>query len=60
MDARMRKLGILLSDTELAETLVNAGLDLPRKIRAAKKSDLQKIKGIGKATADKIKIRFGG
>ena len=60
MDARIAKLGKLLEDNDLAATLVASGLDTPRKIRATKKADLEKIKGIGSATSGRIKAKFGG
>ena len=44
MDRRVRKLKQLGVGAEAAEALVNAGLDTPRKIKAAKIGDLRKVK----------------
>ena len=55
MDARVQKLAIKLGDSELAETLVEAGFDSPAKVRKAKDADLKKIKGIGDATVGKLR-----
>lgn len=57
MDARVRKLGIVLQDREAAAALVAAGFDLPRKIEAADDKDLEAVKGIGKAKREKIRAR---
>jgi len=41
------------------ERLVAAGLDTPRKIKAAKDADLKAIKGIGDATVAAVRGRLG-
>lgn len=56
MDARTQKLAIKLKDRELAEALVNAGLDNPAKIRQAKDKDLEII--VGKAKVAKLRGKF--
>lgn len=58
MDARARKLAIKLGDAELAEKLVQAGIDSPAKIKNAKDADLKKLKGIGPGTLKKIRAQF--
>jgi DNA uptake protein ComE-like DNA-binding protein len=56
MDARANRLVIRYGlGKAQAEALVAAGYDLPAKIKAASKSDLEKVKGIGVATAEKLK-----
>jgi ERCC4-type nuclease len=57
MDARVVKLKHYV-DAGVAEALVTAGLDSPRKIKAADDKDIEKIKGIGKAKRDKIRKRI--
>lgn len=56
MDQRAHKLMKLyrLSPT-LAQALVEAGYDRPSRIRKAKESDLTKARGIGPATAKRLK-----
>lgn len=49
MDRRVQKLKQLGVDEKAAEALVDAGIDSPRKIKAAKVADLRKAK------ADKAK-----
>lgn len=58
MDARTSKLAVKLGDLALAEKLVRAGLDTPRKIKAAK----ELRRHVTKAQADKVreKIRHSG
>ena len=51
MDRRAERMARLGVEPELAEALVAAGIDTPRKIKAAKVTDLRKVKG----TADKDK-----
>ena len=58
MDARAFKLTRLGLEEPVAMALVEAGLDSPAKIRAAKNKDLEAVKGIGEATRDKIRARF--
>ncbi len=48
MDKRVMKLSRIVG-TEDAEALVAAGLDTPRKIKAADDKDIEAIKGIGKS-----------
>jgi DNA integrity scanning protein DisA with diadenylate cyclase activity len=57
MDARVFKLKHFV-DADVAEMLVEAGLDTPRKIKAANDKDIEAIKGIGKAKKDKIRQRI--
>ena len=58
MEAKIRKLGIKLRDRELAEKLVLAGFDNPAKIRKAADGELEDVKGIGKASVEKIRQRI--
>ena len=44
-------------DLSLAMALVEAGFDKPNKIVAAKQSELEKVAGVGPATAQKLKER---
>jgi ERCC4-type nuclease len=57
MDARVRKMGNRVG-MDLAQLLFDAGLDTPRKVKAADDKDLEAIKGIGKAKKDKIRERI--
>jgi len=57
MDARVRKLTILGVDN--AQDLVDAGLDSPRKIKAASNKELEAVKGVGKTAREKLRERFG-
>jgi hypothetical protein len=52
MDGKAKRLARKLKDAELAGKLVKAGLDTPRKIKAAKKLPL------GKSDADKVRAVF--
>ena len=54
----MSKLGHKLQDEELAELLIAAGFDTPRKIRDAKDADLKAIKGVGPGRLTKIRARL--
>lgn len=56
MDPRVRKLTRLLKDRDLAETLVEAGLDSPKKIRQATDKDVEKA--LGKSGKGKVRERF--
>ena len=47
-----RKFGVSL---DVAHALVEAGYGNPTSIRRATKADLQKVSGIGPATANKLK-----
>ena len=51
MDRRAERMARLGVAEELAEALVEAGFDSPRKVKAAKVTDLRKVK----STADKDK-----
>lgn len=57
MDARTQKLAHLLDDAELAQELVDAGLDTPRKVKSFDKGKLEKA--LGKDKADKVLKRLG-
>ena len=56
MSGRTRKLAHLLRDKDLAAKLVQAGLDTPRKIKAAKPADVETA--VGKEQAGKALRRF--
>lgn len=56
MSGQIQKLARLLRDRDLATELVQAGLDTPRKIRAAKPADVEKA--VGKQKAEKTLKRF--
>ncbi len=58
MDARVEKLARLSVDRADAERLVNAGLDTPRKIKAATDKQLEAVPGIGKAKRAELRERF--
>jgi hypothetical protein len=57
MDARTQKLARLLGDADLAQELVTAGLETPRKIKDFDKGKLEKA--LGKDKAGKVLKRFG-
>lgn len=46
-------------DASIAQKLVDAGLETPRKIKAAKDADLKAIKGVGDATVAAVRGRLG-
>jgi len=54
---KVRKLAQRLRDRELAEKLVLAGFDNPAKIRKATNEQLEAVKGIGRASREKIRER---
>jgi ERCC4-type nuclease len=56
MDPRLRKLQVL--GIPEAENLIDAGLDSPRKIRAASDEMLEKVRGVGPSTRADIRKRF--
>ena len=56
---KVRKLARKLKDKELAGALVAAGFDNPAKIRKASDKDLEAVKGIGKASREKLRERIG-
>ena len=58
MDARVMKLAHKLNDKELAEKLVEAGLDTPRKLKAAKDKDIKAAPGVGQSGVDKVRAVF--
>jgi len=58
MDARVQKLAIKLGDTELAQALVRAGLDTPRKIKRATDKELLAVPGVGQARRAELRKRF--
>ena len=57
MDKRVMKLRKWFDKAD-AEALVEAGVDTPRKIRAANQSAVEKAKGIGSVKAKAIKEKF--
>lgn len=57
MDQRVTKLKHKFNDSELAASLVAAGLDTPKKIKAVSKTELNKR--IGKSKADQVKEEIG-
>lgn len=58
MDPRVAKLRRKPELREYAEALVKAGLDSPRKIKAATDEQLEAVPGIGRATREAIRGRF--
>ena len=56
--AAAQKLAMKLGDSELASALVTGGFDNPAKIRAATDRELRAIRGIGKASVDKIREKL--
>jgi len=56
MERRIAKLTIKLMDRDLAEKLVKAGLDTPRKIRDASDGEIEKA--LGKAGKNKVRDRM--
>ena len=56
MDKRVKKLAHYVGED--AEALVAAGLDTPRKIKAASDDEIEKIKGIGPAKRKAILERL--
>ena len=58
MDAKTQKLALKIGDRELAGLLVVAGFDNPAKIRKAADGELEAVKGIGKASREKIRERL--
>ena len=59
MDQRVRKLNHRLQDADLAAKLVAAGLDTPRKIKAASNEAIEAIPTIGKTTRQAIQAAIG-
>ena len=58
MDQRVFKLNHRLHDCELAERLIAAGLDTPRKIKAASDKQVEGVEGVGKSALETIRGRF--
>ena len=57
---KVYKLAKKLKDLDLAQVLVEAGLDSPAKIRAASDKDLQAVEGVGKVKVSKIREKIRG
>ncbi len=57
VQSNVSKLAALLDDAELAAELVQAGLDTPAKIKAAKAKDIEAA--VGKSKSDRVRTRFG-
>ena len=56
MDGHVVKMAVVLDISEdLAQALFDAGYKGPKAVKQAKRSDLEKIPGVGKATAQKLK-----
>ena len=56
MDGHVKKMAVVLNiSDELALALFQAGYKGPKAVKQAKQSDLEKIPGVGKATAQKLK-----
>ena len=56
MDGHVRKMMIKLKiPSEMAQALWEAGFQDYKQVRRAKQSDLEKVAGIGPATAKKLK-----
>ena len=58
MDGRVAKMMSKIGDVKVAEALVAAGFDTPRKIKAANNGDLMKVPGIGQATVNALRVRM--
>jgi len=58
VDERVRKLTHLLRDADTAAKLVEAGLDTPRRIKAATDDQLEAVRGVGPATRADLRKRF--
>jgi hypothetical protein len=56
MDRRVQKLARLLKDRKLAEDLVKAGLDTPKKLKSA--TDQQIVRAVGAKNKDAVRKRF--
>lgn len=56
---KLRKVYKGILDDEQVSALVEQGLDSPRKIKAAKRADLQRVPLIGAATANRLKEKRG-
>jgi len=57
VDQRVAKLKHILGDEAAAQKLVDAGLDLPRKIKKATRRELDKV--LGRSKAGKVSARLG-
>ena len=58
MDRRVAKMMKKVGDVTIAETLVAAGFGSPKKIKAANNGDLMKVKGVGQATLNALRVRM--
>jgi len=57
-DRRVAKLVKKVGDVTIAEALVEAGFSTPKKIKAANNGDLMKVKGVGQATLNALRVRM--
>lgn len=57
-DRRVSKLMKKVGNVAIAEALVEAGFDSPKKIKAANNGDLMKVKGVGQATLNALRVRM--
>ena len=58
MDRRVAKMMKKVGDVTIAEALVAAGFGSPKKIKAANNGDLMKVKGVGQATLNTLRVRM--
>jgi len=58
MDRRVAKMMKKVGDVTIAEALVEAGFSTPKKIKAANNGDLMKVKGVGQATLNALRVRM--
>ena len=58
MNPMVRKLVVLGLAEKDAEALIKAGLDTPRKIKAASDKAIEAVPGIGKAKRAELRERF--
>jgi len=57
-DRRVAKMMKKVGDVTIAEALVEAGFSTPKKIKAANNGDLMKVKGVGQATLNALRVRM--
>ena len=57
-DRRVAKMMKKVGDVTIAEALVAAGFGSPKKIKAANNGDLMKVKGVGQATLNALRVRM--
>ena len=56
VDGHVKKMALVLGiSDELAQALFDAGYKGPKAVKQAKQSDLEKVPGVGPATAKKLK-----